>query len=156
MHIGRIVEEHAPGESRMAKKLQDWLENDVQPYQDKSDRAFSHSRCVRAPLVLCRVAPEWGLFANGRASLRVVALAMLVAIPGEMWFGAVLGTGDTLAALGIEFVLTATMLGIAYLTAMPLGWPVEWVWLSLPIAWAVVLFISYLWMRSRMWQRVHI
>ena len=101
-------------------------------------------------------APEWGLFANGRASLRVVALAMLVAIPGEMWFGAVLGTGDTLAALGIEFVLTATMLGIAYLTAMPLGWPVEWVWLSLPIAWAVVLFISYLWMRSRMWQRVHI
>jgi multidrug resistance protein, MATE family len=101
-------------------------------------------------------APEWGLFANGRASLRVVALAMLVAIPGEMWFGAVLGTGDTLAALGIEFVLTATMLGIAYLTAIPLGWPVEWVWLSLPIAWAVVLFISYLWMRSRMWQRVHI
>lgn len=57
----------------------------------------------------------------------MVALAMLVAIPGEMWFGAVLGTGDTLAALGIEFVLTATMLGIAYLTAIPLRWPVEWV-----------------------------
>lgn len=39
-------------------------------------------------------------------------------------FGAVLGTGDTVAALAIEFVLTVTMLGIAYATAIPLGWPV--------------------------------
>lgn len=101
-------------------------------------------------------ASEWGLLGNGGASLRVVALAMLVAIPGEMWFGAVLGTGDTLAALGIEFVLTFTMLGIAYLTAIPLRWPVEWVWLSLPIAWAVCLFISYWWMKSRIWQRLQV
>lgn len=102
-------------------------------------------------------ASERGLLGNGGASLRVVALAMLVAIPGEMWFGAVLGTGDTLAALGIEFVLTAaTMLGIAYLTAIPLRWPVEWVWLSLPIAWGGCLFISYWWMKSRNWQRLQI
>jgi len=101
-------------------------------------------------------ASEWGLLGNGGASLRVVALAMLVAIPGEMWFGAVLGTGDTLAALGIEIVLTATMLGIAYLTAIPLGWPVELVWLSVPIASAVSLFISYWWMKSRIWQRLEI
>lgn len=121
---------------------------------------------VTAPLLLLALciphwffgvfASEWGLLGNGGASLRVVALAMLVAIPGEMWFGAVLGTGDTLAALGIEFVATVTMLGIAYLTAIPLGWPIEWVWLSLPIAWAVCLFISYLWMKSRIWQRLQI
>ena len=55
----------------------------------------------------------------------MVALAMLVANPGEMWFGAVPGTGDTLAALGIEVALTATMLGTAYLTAIPLRWPLE-------------------------------
>ena len=101
-------------------------------------------------------APEWSLLANGGASLRVVALAMLVVIPGEMWFGAVLGTGDTLAALAIEFVATVTMLGIAYVTAIPLSWPVQWVWLSLPIAWAVCLLISYWWMKSRMWQRLQI
>lgn len=101
-------------------------------------------------------ASEWALPGNGGASLRVVALAMLVAIPGEMWFGAVLGTGDALAALGIESALTVTMLGIAYLTAIPLGWPVERVWLCLPSAWAVVLFISYWWMKSRIWQRLQI
>jgi Na+-driven multidrug efflux pump len=81
---------------------------------------------------------------------------MLIIIPGEMWFGAVLGTGDTVAALGIELVMTVTMLGIAYLMAIPLAWPVERVWLSLPIAWAVCLLISYLWMKSRMWQRLQI
>jgi MATE family multidrug resistance protein len=53
-------------------------------------------------------------------------------------------------------LVTVPFLILAVCTAIPLGWPVEWVWLSLPIAWAVVLFISYLWMRSRMWQRVHI
>ncbi len=100
--------------------------------------------------------PEWVLLSDGSASLRVVALAMLIVIPGEMWFVAVSGTGDTAAALGIELVLTGTMLGIAYLTAIPLAWPVELVWLSLPIAWLVCLVISYMWMKSRMWQRLQI
>jgi MATE family multidrug resistance protein len=101
-------------------------------------------------------APEWVLLADGSASLRVVALAMLIVIPAEIWFVAVTGTGDTAAALGIELILTGTMLGIAYLTAIPLAWPVELVWISLPIAWSVCLLISYLWMKSRMWQRLQI
>jgi len=101
-------------------------------------------------------APESVLLVDGSASLRVVALAMLVVIPGEMWFVAVSGTGDTAAALGIELILTATMVGIAYLTAVPLAWPIEIVWLSLPIAWSVCLLISYMWMKSRIWGRLEI
>jgi len=58
--------------------------------------------------------PESDLLAQGSASLRVVALAMLIVIPGQMWFIGVEGTGDTAAALGIEAVLTITMLSIAY------------------------------------------
>lgn len=65
-----------------------------------------------------------------------MALAMLIVIPAQMWFGAVLGTGDVKAAVGI-----------AYLTAISLAWPVDLVWLSLPIAWSVCLLISYLWQR---------
>jgi multidrug resistance protein, MATE family len=99
-------------------------------------------------------APEWSLLADGGASLRVVALAMLLIIPGEMWFGAVLGTGDTTAALAIELVMTVTMLSVAYLTAISLAWPVEGVWLSLPIAWAVCLLASYGWVKSKMWRRL--
>ena len=101
-------------------------------------------------------APESVLLADVSASLRVVALAMLVVIPGEMWFVAVSGTGDTAAALGIELILTATMVGIAYLTAVPLAWPIEIVWLALPIAWSVCLLISYMWIKSRIWRRLEI
>jgi len=100
--------------------------------------------------------PGSDLLAGGSASLRVVALAMLIVIPGEMWFIAVSGTGDMAAALAIELVLTLTMLGTAYLAAIHLAWPVELVWLSLPIAWLVCLTVSYGWVRSGIWKRVQI
>src|SRR5439155_20524761 len=101
-------------------------------------------------------APEWVLLSDGSASLRVVALAMLIVIPGEMWFVAVTGTGDTAAALGIELVLTGTMLGIAYLTAIPLAWPPELACRSLPIAWVVRRVTSYMWMKSSMWHALQV
>src|SRR5712691_851145 len=96
--------------------------------------------------------PESDLLAQGSASLRVVALAMLIVIPGEMWFAAVSGTGDTAAALGIELVLTVTMLGAAYLAAIHFTWPVALVWISLPAAWLVCLTISYGWVKSGIWK----
>jgi|SRR5262245_41101333 len=116
-------------------------------------------------IVAALVVPEWfvdvfspgaDLLAQTNASLRVVALAMLVVIPGEMWFVAVLGTGDTAASLGIEFVLTLTMLGLTYFGAIHMAWPVALVWLSLPIAWLVCLAISYGWMKSGKWKRLEI
>jgi len=100
--------------------------------------------------------PEADLLARSNASLRVVALAMLIAIPGAMWFTAVLGTGDTAAALGIELVLTLTMLCIAYVAAIHFAWPVELVWLSVPISWLVCLAISYGWVRSGLWKRLEV
>lgn len=93
---------------------------------------------------------------QSHASLRVVALAMLIAIPGELWFAAVTGTGDTAAALGIESALTLTLLGFTYASAIHLGWPMALVWLSLPVAWLVCLALSYGWMRSGIWRRLEI
>jgi len=92
--------------------------------------------------------PESDLLAQGSASLRVVALAMLIVIPGQMWFIGVEGTGDTAAALGIEAVLTITMLSIAYFAAIVLAWPVELIWVSMPIAWLVCLTLSYSWVKA--------
>ena len=46
--------------------------------------------------------------------LRVVLLSMLIGIPSEMWFAAVLGTGDTDAVLLIEFFLTTATLIVVY------------------------------------------
>jgi len=116
-------------------------------------------------IVAALVVPEWfvdvfspgsELLAQTNASLRVVALAMLIFIPGQMWFVAVLGTGDTAASLGIEFVLTLTMLGLTYFGAIQMALPVALVWLSLPIAWLVCLTISYGWMKSGIWKRLEL
>jgi Na+-driven multidrug efflux pump len=106
-------------------------------------------------LVLAPFSPGSDLLAQSSASLRVVALAMLIAIPGEMWFVAVSGTGDTVASLGIELVATVTMLGITYFSAIYLAWPVAMVWLSLPLYWLVCLPISYGWVKSGIWKRLN-
>src|SRR5262249_40051213 len=128
--------------------------------------AISGALVATVPFIVAAlVIPEWfvavfspgsDLLAQTSASLRVVALAMLIAIPGEMWFVAVLGTGDTAASLGIEVALTMTMLGLTYFGAIHMAWPVALVWLSLPVAWLVGLTISYGWIKSGMWKRLKI
>jgi MATE family multidrug resistance protein len=116
-------------------------------------------------IVAALVVPEWfikvfspgaDILAQTIASLRVVAMAMLIAIPGQMWFVAVLGAGDTSASLGIELALTMTMIGAAYFGAIHMAWPSPLVWLSLPIMWLVGLTISYGWMKSGIWKRLEI
>jgi len=106
--------------------------------------------------ILAVFAPDSALITESSTSLRLVASAMLIVIPGGMWFAAVTGTGDTAVALGIEFVLTLTMLGIAYVAAIQLAWPVEFVWVSVPISWLVCLTISYGWVKSGLWRRLEV
>src|SRR5262245_48182415 len=116
-------------------------------------------------IVAALVAPQWlaAVFAPGEellgpssASLRVVALAMLIAIPGELWFTAVMGTGDTVAALAIELLLTLVMLGLTWFAAIQLAWPMALVWFSVPIASLVCLAASYGWMKSGIWKRLEV
>ncbi len=116
-------------------------------------------------ILLALLAPQWlvAIFASegqlagqGNASLRVVALAMFVAIPAYLWLTAVEGTGDTAAALGIDVLLTFVMLGLTYVAAIYLAWPMALVWLSIPITWLVCLAASYGWIRSGIWKRLEL
>ncbi len=116
-------------------------------------------------LLLALIAPQWlmavfshepDLLGQSSASLRVAALAMLIAIPAHMWFTAVEGTGDTAAALGIDVALTVVMLGLTYLAAIHLAWPMALVWLAVPIGWLVCLTASYGWMKSGIWKRLEV
>jgi putative MATE family efflux protein len=116
-------------------------------------------------IVIALLAPQWlvALFAPGEdllgqsnACLRILAITMLVAIPADMWFTAVEGTGDTLAALGIDLLLTLVMLGATYLAAVYFAWPLTLVWLAVPITWLVGLAASYGWMRSGIWRRLEV
>jgi multidrug resistance protein, MATE family len=86
--------------------------------------------------------------------LRVVLLSMLIGIPAEMWFAAVLGTGDTDAVLLIEFFLTTATLIVVYVAAfvvVPVS--LSYVWISLPVAWLIGLVLSYSWVKAGYWER---
>lgn len=111
---------------------------------------------------IAMIAPEWvlsafdletALLGPGAASLRVVALAMIIVVPGEMWFTAVLGTGDTRASLGIEITLTIVMLATCWVAAIPLAGGAALTWCSLGLGWLVALGVSYGWMKSGAWKR---
>jgi MATE family, multidrug efflux pump len=106
--------------------------------------------------VLSLAAANPAMIEAGRTTLRVVALAMLVDIPGEMWFKAVTGTGDTGAALAIEGALTVAMLGSTYLAAIVMGLELNYIWMSLPIAWMTCLALSWAWVRAGYWKRLEI
>jgi putative MATE family efflux protein len=100
--------------------------------------------------------PESNLLVQSNASLRVVALARLVAIPADLWYTAVVGTGDTAAALGIELLRSMVMLCLTWFLAIYLAWPMSLVWLAVPIAWLVSLAVSYGWIKSGIWKRLAI
>ena len=86
------------------------------------------------------------------AAVRVVAGAMLVVIPAEMWLAAVFGTGGTDAALAIEVVSSAVMLAGAYLATVVLDLPLEYAWASVAAASLIALPLAIAWVRSGRWR----
>jgi multidrug resistance protein, MATE family len=88
--------------------------------------------------------------------LRILALAVLIATPADTWQAAVVGTGDTLAAFVIELLMTLVMLGLAYVVALVLEWPLELIWMAVPISWLLVLGCSFFYLKAGTWQRLEI
>ncbi len=94
---------------------------------------------------------------NGAAnSLRVISIAVLAAIPGELAFSALVGTGDTRATLAIEFVLTFCVVLYAFAAALLFGLPLEIVWVAEIIGWLLSLGLSFAWLSGKQWKRLYI
>ena len=89
-------------------------------------------------------------------SLRVVLLAVLVVIAAEMFVSAVAGTGDTVATLLIEVVVTVCILAWAYSAAFLFESPLEYIWLSEIIGGIVCFILAFVWLKSGLWKRLHI
>jgi putative MATE family efflux protein len=129
-------------------------------------RAIGGAVLVTIPLItIALIGPQWMVrfFAHepeladqASASLRVVGFALLIAIPGHIWFTAVLSTGDTVAALFIDMLLMMAMISMTYLTAIHLAWPITLIWLALPVTWLICLILSYGWMKSGIWRRLEV
>jgi MATE family multidrug resistance protein len=101
------------------------------------------------PLSLFTSDPE--LVTVATSSLRVVSLAILLAIPAEIIYSAVSGSGNTRTTLVIELVLSATVLSCAYAAGIVLRLPVEAVWAAEVAGWSVCLVFSAVWLTRARW-----
>ncbi len=91
-----------------------------------------------------------------RGALWALALAMLLAVPGETFYSAVTGTGDTVATLLIQLLVGICTLGWASYAALVLHLPLGYVWLAEAIGWAACLLAAAAWFRSGLWGRLSI
>jgi len=89
-----------------------------------------------------------------RGALPVVLLAILPAVPGSLFYAAVVGTGDTVASLLIQLITTLCALTFTAWAALLLALPLQQVLLVEIIVWMLYLLLSWAWLRSGRWQRL--
>ena len=89
-------------------------------------------------------------------SLMVIVLAILIAVPGEAFYSAIVGTGDTRAILTIQIIVTLFTLTFAYIAAFVLQLELEYIWLAEVFGWLVCLSLSWILFSSGFWQRLKI
>lgn len=116
-------------------------------------RAMWSTYLVTAPMAMLAVlAPHHVLavftddpaaIAGAAPSLRVLAVAMVLVVPAEIWLAAVAGTGATDVAFAIETVLTVVLLACTYAAAITLDLSLAYAWTSVGIAALVSLGLSH-------------
>ena len=97
---------------------------------------------VLAPETLLTIFGTEGGNPEGVATaVRVVALAMVVAVPGELWLAALTGTGDTALALRAQLAESVVMAGGVSLAVL-VGAGVPGAWAAVGVAWLVGLGLA--------------
>lgn len=88
--------------------------------------------------------------------LIVIALISLAAVPANIHYAAVAGTGDTRITLATQCIASVLSLGYAWQAAF--GWALELhsILLAELVGWVCIWLISWLWMRAGYWSRLEI
>lgn len=106
--------------------------------------------------ILAIFSPDDTIIESAIMTLMVIIIATLVAVPADIIASAVAGTGDTIITLGIELIVSMSVLGYAYYAAFIAGFSLESIWVAEVIGWAVCLLLSWSWLRSGVWKRLNI
>jgi capsular polysaccharide biosynthesis protein len=92
---------------------------------------------------------DQAITAGAAPSLRLLAVAMVLVVPAEVWLAAVTGTGATDIAFGIELILSLVMLACTYLAAITFELSLALVWASTGFAALVALAMSGWWLATK-------
>ncbi|MBU1658184.1 MATE family efflux transporter [bacterium] len=106
--------------------------------------------------VLAIFSPDEIIIESATATLMVIVLATILAVPANIIASTVAGTGDTVATLLIELVVSVSILGYAYYAALVAGFSLESIWFAEVIGWSICLLLSWIWLRSALWKRINI
>ena len=107
-------------------------------------------------LVLSIFTPDETIIGVSYASLVMVTVITVIAVPAYTHYAAVFGTGDTGAILRIQIIMTVSAVAIAYCCALVLGLALEYVWLAEMAACLICLGLSWYWFRSEQWKKLEI
>jgi putative MATE family efflux protein len=104
-----------------------------------------------APDILLTVFGEGGHPEGVTTAVRLVALAMVVAVPEELWLAALTGTGDTTLALRAQVAESVVMAG-GVCVAIAAGAGVPGAWSAVALAWLVGLILARNWVEHARWR----
>ena len=121
------------------------------------------SFCFSAMLcLLLNIFPEWFLSFYGQGSafiregvpvIRVVSLALLMFSFGSIWMNAVIGTGNTVVNLVIEFTTLILYSVYVYFVLEYFKMSITWGWASEWVYWSCMFVMAYLYINSGRWKR---
>ena len=106
--------------------------------------------------VLSIFTPDAAIIELSLSGYTIVLLALVLAIPGDMLYAAVVGTGDTRATLGIQLVATAAALAFTLWAALVMSLPLGMVLFVEIIVWTLYLLLSWYWLRSGRWRQLKV
>jgi len=106
--------------------------------------------------VLAIFSPDDSIIDGAIMTLLVIVIATIVAVPANIIASAVAGTGDTVVTLVIELIVSLSILGYVYYTALIADFSLEYIWFAEVIGWGVCLLLSWVWLRSGFWKRLNI
>ena len=91
-----------------------------------------------------------------RYGLLVIVLATLIAVPGDAYYSAVAGTGDTRITLLIQSIVAICTLIYAWYAALVFAWELEYILLAEMFGWSICLMLSWAWFKSGLWKGLSI
>lgn len=117
--------------------------------------------CILPILLCCVIAPQFvlSIYTNDALlelasipSLYVVCIAAITMSFGMIFFEAVSGTGNTINALFLEFIVLIAYAFSVWIFASVIGTHVEWVWCSEIVYGSVIGLVSFIYLRVAKWQ----
>jgi MATE family multidrug resistance protein len=97
-----------------------------------------------------------GFVETGIPVIRIVASALILMSMGTVWLNAVTGTGNSRTTFLIELAAIVAYCVYVFAVLERLHLSLVWAWGSEFLYWSIILTLSYFYIRSGRWEKIHL